>query len=120
MFFRSFYFTVPQPNVTLVIGESATPYVGNVISLVCNIQLSGALTTNEVSVSVRWFKDGTQTIKVSTGSISGGMFESILHFNSLLSSDSGSYKCKVTITAKHTSLVKKTSPQLILTVPSEY
>ena len=106
--------------MTLVIGESATPYVGNVIRLVCNIQLSGALTTNEVSVSVRWLKDGTQT-RVSTPSGSGGMIESILHFNPLLSSDSGSYRCKVTLTAKQgTSRVMKTSPQLTLTVSSEY
>ena len=107
--------------MTLVIGESATPYVGNNIRLVCNIQLSGALTTNEVSVGVRWFKDGTQTTKVSTGSISGGMFENILYFNPLLSSDSGSYRCEVTLIAKQgTSHVMKTSPQLTLTVPSEY
>ena len=106
--------------MTLVIGESATPYVGNVIRLVCNIQLSGALTTNEVSVSVRWLKDGTQ-IRVSTPSGSGGIVESILHFNPLLSSDSGSYRCEVTLTANHTtSRVMKTSPQLTLTVSSEY
>ena len=106
--------------MTLVLGESATPYVGNVIKLVCSIQLSGALTTNEVSVSVRWLKDGTQT-KFSTPSGSGGMIESIVHFNPLLSSDSGSYRCVVTITANHrTSSVMKTSPQLTLTVPSEY
>ena len=106
--------------MTLVIGESATPYVGNNIRLVCNIQLSGALTTNEVSVSVRWLKNGTQT-KVSTPSGSGGMIESILHFNPLRSSDSGSYRCEVTLTANHrTSPVMKTSPQLTLTVPSEY
>ena len=115
--------------MTLVIGESATPYVGNVIRLVCNIQLSGALTTNEVSVSVGWLKDGRQTTKVSTGSISGGIFESILHFNPLLSSDSGSYRCEVTLTVMKTSpndfckshnTVMKTSPQLTLTVLSEY
>ena len=106
--------------MTLVIGESATPYVGNIIKLVCSIQLSGTLTANEVSVSVRWLKDGTQT-KVSTPSSSGGMFESILHFNPLLSSDSGSYRCEVTLTANHTtSRVMKTSPQLTLTVLSEY
>ena len=106
--------------MTLVIGESATPYVGNVISLVCNIQLSGALTTNEVSASVRWLKDGTQT-RVSTPSGSGGMIESGLYFNPLLSSDSGSYRCEVTLTAKQeTSHAMKTSPQLTLTVLSEY
>ena len=106
--------------MTLVIGESATPYVGNVISLVCNIQLSGGLTTNEVSGSVTWLKNGRQT-KVSTPSGSGGMIESILHFNPLRSSDSGSYRCEVTLTANHrTSRVMKTSPQLTLTVPSEY
>ena len=80
--------------MTLVIGESATPYVGNIIKLVCDIQLSGALTTDEVSVSVTWLKDGRLTI-FSTPSGSGGTIESILHFNFLLSSDSGSYKCKV-------------------------
>ena len=106
--------------MTLVIGESATPYVGNVIKLVCNIQLSGALTTNQVSVSVRWMKDGRQT-RVSTASGSGGMIESIVHFNPLLSSDSGNYSCVVTLTANHrTSSVMKTSPQLTLTVPSEH
>ena len=106
--------------MTLVIGESATPYVGNVIRLVCNIQLSGALTTDEVSVSVRWLKDGRQT-RVSTLSGSGGMIENILYFNPLLSSDSGSYRCEVTLTAKWgTSRIMKTSPQLTLTVPSEY
>ena len=106
--------------MTLVIGESATPYVGNVLKLVCNIQLSGALTTNEVSVSVRWLKDGRLT-KFSTPSGSGGIIESILYFNPLLSSDSGSYRCEVTLTANHrTSSVMKTSPQLTLTVPSEY
>ena len=65
-------------------------------------------------------KNGTQT-KVSTPSGSGGMIESILPFNPLLSSDSGSYRCEVTLTANHrTSRVMKTSPQLTLTVPSEY
>ena len=112
--------SVPQPTVTLVIRESATPYVGNVIKLVCNIQLSGALTSNEVSVSVRWLKDGRQT-KVPTPFGSGGMIESTLYFNPLLSSDSGSYRCEVTLTAyTGTSHVMKTSPQLTLTVPSEY
>ena len=106
--------------MTLVIRQSTTPYVGNVIKLVCDIQLSGALTTNEVSVSVTWLKDGTQT-KVSTPSGSGGMIESSLYFNPLLSSDSGSYRCEVTLTANHrTSSVMKTSPQLTLTVPSEH
>ena len=117
---NNIYFTIPQLSVTLVIGESATPYVGNVIKLVCNIQLSGALTTNEVSVSVTWSKDGRQT-RVSTPSGSGGMFEGIVLFNPLLSSDRGSYRCKITLTAKQgTSRVTKTSPQLTLTVLSEY
>ena len=113
--------------MTLVIGESATPYVGNVIRLVCNIQLSGALTTNRVNVSVMWSKDGRQTPKdgrqtrVSTPTLSGGMIEGILQFNPLLSSDNGSYRCEVTLTANHrTSSVMKTSLQLTLTVPSEY
>ena len=106
--------------MTLVIGELATPYVGNVISLVCNIQLSGALTTNEVSVSVTWSKDGRQT-RVSTPSGSGGMFESIVLFNPLMSSDRGSYRCEITLTANHrTSRAMKTSPQLTLTVLSEH
>ena len=107
--------------MTLVIFESATPYVGNDIKLVCNIQLSGALTTNEVSVSVKWLKDDIQYREVSTPSGSGGKFNSILSFNHLVSSDSGIYSCEVTLTAnQRTSPVRKTSPQLILTVPSEY
>ena len=107
--------------MTLVIGESATPYAGNYISLVCNIQLSGALTTNEVSVSVRWLKYGIQYREVSTLSVSGDTLQSILFFNPLLLSDSGIYSCEVTLTAnQRTSPVRKTSPQLTLTVPSEY
>ena len=107
--------------MTLVIFQSATPYVGNDIKLVCNIQLSGALTTNEVSVSVRWLKYGTQYRAVSTPSGSGGKFNSILSFNGLVSSDGGVYNCEVTLTAnQRTSPVRKTSPQLTLIVHSEY
>ena len=106
--------------MTLVIRESATPYVGNVIKLVCNIQLSGALTTNEVSVSVKWLKDDIQ-YQVSTPSGSGGTVKSILFFNPLVSSDSGSYSCEVTLTAnQRTSPVRNTSQRLTLTVPSEH
>ena len=107
--------------MTLVIFESATPYVGNDISLVCNIQLSGTLTTNEVSVSVRWLKYGIQYQEVSTPSGSGGTLQSILSFNHLVLSDSGIYSCEVTLTANQgTSPVRKTSPPLTLTVHSEY
>ena len=107
--------------MTLVIRESATPYVGNVIILVCNIQLSGALTTNEVSVSVKWLKYDVQYRAVSTPSGSGGKFNSILFFNPLVSSDGGTYNCEVTLTAnQRTSPVRKTSPQLTLIVHSEY
>ena len=106
--------------MTLVIGESATPYVGNVISLVCNFQLSGTLTINEVSVSVRWLKDGRESL-VSTPSGSGGTLQSILLFSPLLSSDSGSYRCEVTLTANQgTSRATKASAQLTLTVPSQH
>ena len=107
--------------MTIVIFESATPYAGNDIKLVCYIQLSGALTTNEVSVSVRWLKYGIEYRKVSTPSGSGGKFNSILSFNPLVSSDSGIYSCEVTLTAnQRTSPVRKTSQQLTLIVPSEY
>ena len=107
--------------MTLVIRESATPYVGNNISLVCNIQLSGALTTNEVSASIKWLKYGIQYRAVSTPSGSGGTLQSILSFNHLVSTDSGIYSCEVTLTAnQRTSPVRKTSPQLTLTFPSEY
>ena len=107
--------------MTLVIFDSATPYAGNDIKLVCYIQLSGALTTNEVSVSVRWLKYGIQYRAVSTPSGSGGKFNSILFFNPLVSSDGGIYSCEVTLTAnQRTSPVRKTSLHLELTVHSEY
>ena len=107
--------------MTLVIFESATPYAGNDIKLVCNIQLSGALTTNEVSASVKWFRYGIQYRAVSTPSGSGGTLQSILFFNPLVLSDSGIYSCEVILTAnQRTSPVRKTSPQLTLTVHSEY
>ena len=107
--------------MTLVIFESATPYAGNDIKLVCNIQLSGALTTNEVSVSVRWLKYWIQYRSVSTPSGSGGTLRSIVSLNHLVSSDSGIYSCEVTLIAnQRTSPVRKTSPQLELIVHSEY
>ena len=107
--------------MTLVIFESATPYAENDIKLVCNIQLSGALTTNEVSVSVRWLKYGIQYREVSTPSGPGGTLQSILSFNHLVSSNSGIYSCEVTLTAnQRTSPVRKTSPPLTLIVHSEY
>ena len=106
--------------MTLVTGESTTPYVGNNISLVCNIQLSGALTTNEVNVSVTWLRNDN-IHRISTQSGSGGTLQNMLLFHPLLSSDSGSYRCEVTLTANQgTSLVKNTSPQLTLTVTSEH
>ena len=107
--------------MTLVIFQSATPYAGNDIKLVCYIQLSGTLTTNEVSVSVRCLKYGIQYREVSTPSGSGDTLQSILVFTPLVSSDSGIYSCEVTLTAnQRTSPVKKTSPPLTLTVHSEY
>ena len=106
--------------MTLVIRESVTPYVGNDISLVCNIQLYGALTTNEVSVSVKWLKDDMQ-YRISAPSGSGGTFKSILSFNHLVSSDSGNYSCEVTLTTNpRTSPVRNTSQRLTLTVPCEH
>ena len=106
--------------MTLVIRESTRPYAGNNISLVCNIQLSGALTTNEISVNVRWLKDDRESL-VSTPSGSGGTLQSILLFSPLLSSDNGTYRCEITLTANEgTSNVTKAYPQLTLTVPSEY
>ena len=106
--------------MTLVIRESVTPYVGNDINLVCNIQLYGALTTNEVSVSVKWLKDDIQ-YRISAPSGSGGTVKSILFFNPLASSDSGSYRCEAILTTnQRTPPVRKTSLQLTLTVPSEH
>ena len=106
--------------MTLVIGESTTPYVGNNISLVCNIQLSGGLTTDDVSVSVKWLRNDI-IYRNSIPRGSGDTLQSMLHFSPLQPSDSGSYICEVTVTANQTTYaVSKTSAQLNLTVPSEH
>ena len=106
--------------MTLVIGESTTPYVGNNISLVCNIQLLGGLTTNEINVSVRWLRNGI-VYRSSTPRGSGGILQSMLPFSPLLPSDSGNYSCEVTLTANQTTYaVNQTSAQLTLTVSSEH
>ena len=86
----------------------------------CNIQLSGALTTNEVNVCVRWLKDGSE-YRVSIPNGPGSTLQRMLPLCPLLSYDSGRYSCEVTLTAnQRSSPVMKTSPQLTLTVRSEH
>ena len=51
---------VPPPSLTLEISDNKVPYVGNDITLVCEIQLPGVVSASDVDVSVRWLKGGSE------------------------------------------------------------
>ena len=99
--------TVPQPTVTLQLRDTtdAMVYVGRYITLECDIQLSDAITTQEVNVAVTWTKE---TMKITTNSTrrrimtvngSSGV-QSTLSFRPIMFTDSGQYRCTATLTSR--------------------
>ena len=97
---------VPPPSLTLVISDNKVPYVGNSITLVCEIQLPGIVSASHVDVSVRWLKGGSEfsgesgRVTVVTPISSGSTVQSTVSFSPLLSSDGGRYECEATLTPR--------------------
>lgn len=90
--------------MTWEIANNEVPYVGNDIMVVCGAQLTGVVDGEDIDVTMRWNRDGSEFTGVpgrvtTTGAISSGSFvQNILSFAPLLSSDSGKYDCDVTYT----------------------
>ena len=88
----------------MAINNNEVPYVGNDITVVCGVQLTGVV-VSDVDVAVRWLKDGSEFTGVPgrvtvIGPVgAGGGVQSIMFFTHLLSSDSGRYECEATVTA---------------------
>ena len=72
--------------------------------VVCGAQLTGVVDGEDIDVTMRWNRDGSEFTGVpgrvtTTGAISTGDFvQNILSFAPLLSSDSGKYVCDVIYT----------------------
>ena len=105
------------------INNNEVPYVGNDITVVCGVQLTGVVVGGDVGVAVTWSKDGTEFTGVPgrvtiTGPVgAGGFVQSIMSFTHLWSSDSGRYKCEATFTGlQGTSSPSTASQDMQLTV----
>ena len=114
---------VPPPSLTVTINNNEVPYVGNDITVVCGVQLTGVMDGGDVDVTVRWLKDGSEFTGVPgrvtiTGPVgSGGFVQSIMSFTPLLTSDSGRYECEATVSAlQGTSSPSTASQDMELTV----
>ena len=87
-------------------------FVGNDITLTCDIQLSEVLIVNvNVSVMVEWYRDGSRLsdstrISITTTTAGSSEVQSRLSFRPVNYSDSGRYRC----TAILTSLQGTSSP----------
>lgn len=85
------------------INKSEVPYVGNNITIVCGVQLTGMVDDGDVDVAVRWSKDGSEftgitgRVTISGPFVSDGFVQSIMSFSPLLSSDSGKYECEANV-----------------------
>ena len=111
--------TVPQPSVTLQLRDTtdAMVYVGRYITLECDIQLSEAITTQEVKVAVTWTNEtlritNSSRRRIMTVNGSSGV-QSTLLFRPIVSTDSGQYRCTATLTSQRgTSTPEVTTYQL--------
>ena len=97
---------VPQPSVTLQLRDTtdAMVYVGRYITLECDIQLSEAITTQEVNVAVTWTKKtlmitNSTRRRIMTVDGSSGV-QSTLSFRPIVSTDSSQYRCTATLTSQ--------------------
>ena len=99
-------YTVPQPSVTLQLRDTtdAMVYLSRYITLECDIQLSEAITTQEVNVAVTWTNE---TMKITNSSrrrimtvIGSSGVQSTLSFRPIMSTDSGQYRCTATLTSQ--------------------
>ena len=83
------------------------PYVGNDITLVCEIQLPGVVSASDIGVSVRWLRGGSEfsgvpgRVTVATLTTPDSTVQSTVSFSPLLSSDGGRYECEATLTPQH-------------------
>ena len=120
-----FYFTVPEPSVTLQVRDTtgADILVGKDIALTCDIELSEVLIVDvNVSVRVEWYRDGSRLsdstrISITTTTTGTSEVQSRLSFRSVISSDSGRYRCTAILTSlQGTSSPVSTSQDRQLTV----
>ena len=107
---RSDYLAVPDPVVTVTSDGSETLYAGSLLTLTCTITLGQTLSSmlSDLSVTSTWAKsDSTLTSStnrvVSPAMLSGGTFSGTVMFNTLLTSDTGGYSCRTTVTPRDTS-----------------
>ena len=108
---------VPPPSLSVGINNNEVPYVGNDITVVCGVLLTGVVDGGDVDVTVRWLKAGSEFIGV-TGRVtiagpvgSGDFVQSIMSFTHLLSSDSERYECEATVSALQGTFSPTTASQ---------
>ena len=98
-----FFFTVPQPTVSIAPNRTGVLYAGTPLTLTCSIQLNQAVDTT-VMVTRMWSGPGSQAVsnssRVAVSNLaerSGNQYESTIEFSSLYTSDSGNYECEATV-----------------------
>ena len=102
----SFYFTVPEPLVTLQVRDTtdAAILVGEYVTLTCEIQSSEVLIVDvNITVIVKWYRDGSMLsdstrIRITTTTAGSSEVQSRLSFRPVASSDSGRYRCTAILT----------------------
>ena len=92
----AFILSVPEPLISVRIAANRQAYVGNDVTMECMVRLNPAIQPNEVSVDVRWLKDGQRYNEQSV--TSHDMTSSTIFFDYLLESHGGDYTCEVTLT----------------------
>ncbi len=108
---------VPPPSLSVGINNNKVPYVGNDITVVCGVLLTGVVDGGDVGVTVRWLKAGSEFIGVAGRVIiagpvgSGGFVQSTMSFTHLLSSDSERYECEATVFALQGTFSSTTASQ---------
>ena len=90
---------VPLPSVTITMdgGVDNRVLVGNEVVLYCDIELSGVMRGNDVTVDVIWFKDSAPFNGVVT-SDDGDTVQSTVTFIPAHFPGHATYVCQVTIT----------------------
>ena len=97
----AFILSVPEPLISVGIAANRQAYVGNDVTMECIIRLDPAIQPTEVSVDVRWLKNGERYNEQSV--TSHDMMSSTIFFDYLLESHGGEYTCEATLTHVNSS-----------------
>jgi hypothetical protein len=76
--------------VNVVPSSVATPMVGSMYSLTCNITGAERLADHDAMVTYQWFKNGAVVSRQTMATLS---------FSPLTPSDAGNYTCRATVTS---------------------